>query len=72
MGRCRRGLNVFGADILFDCVQRHCSLLNWQLRCESEGATFCQTVGTLFMISPTIIFRLDRLSRRNYFGINAQ
>jgi hypothetical protein len=24
------------------------------------------------MISPIIIFRLDRLSRRNYFGINAQ
>ncbi|GEM_PF-2248066 len=61
VARCRRGLNVFRADILFDCVRA--TLLRYasgSYALSLRGPSFRQKVGTLRVISPITIFRLHR------------
>jgi hypothetical protein len=67
VARCRRGLNVFRGDILFDCVRA--TLLDTQVAAspKSERALISPKVGTLRVISPITIFRLDRPEPQNLF-----
>jgi hypothetical protein len=43
---------IFSLIVFVELVfVEHCSSCKWQLSHESEGALFCQTIGTLFIIS---------------------